>query len=68
MQVCSVDRSILETAIFFLIADFEDAIQIARPLSENLDTIVNRDIQDFVASILPILSAGTLLARLSSLQ
>ncbi|WP_354000926.1 PIN domain-containing protein [Gloeocapsopsis sp. IPPAS B-1203] len=44
MQVCSVDRSILETATSSQkIPDFEDAIQLACATSENLDVIITRD-------------------------
>lgn len=68
MQVCTVDRSILEAAISSQMPDFEDAIQLACAMSENLDAIVTRDVQDFTRTNLPILSAGTLIARLSSLQ
>ncbi|MUL39047.1 PIN domain-containing protein [Gloeocapsopsis dulcis] len=68
MQVCTVDRSILEAAISSQIPDFEDAIQLACAISENLDAIITRDTQGFAGSELPVLSAGTLLARLSSLQ
>ncbi|AFZ32574.1 PilT protein domain protein [Gloeocapsa sp. PCC 7428] len=68
MQVCTVDQNILEAAISSQIADFEDAIQLACAISENLDAIVTRNTQDFAGSNLPILSAGTLLACLSSLQ
>lgn len=68
MQVCTVNRGILEAAISSQIADFEDAIQLACATSEDLDAIITRDTQDFAGSNLPILSAGTLLARLSSLQ
>lgn len=64
MQICSVDRRILETAISSLLPDFEDAVQLACALNENLDAIITRDTQDFAAAHLQILSAGELLERL----
>lgn len=64
MQICSVDRSILETAISSNLPDFEDAVQIACALNENLDAIITRDTQDFADACLQILSAGELLERL----
>lgn len=64
MQVCAVDRSILETAILSNLPDFEDAVQIACALNENLDAIITRDTQDFADASLQILSAGELLQRL----
>lgn len=64
MHICTVDRSILETAISSNLPDFEDAVQIACALNENLDAIITRDTQDFADADLPILSAGELLPRL----
>ena len=64
MQVCTVDRSILEAAISSLLPDFEDAVQLACALNENLDAIITRDTQDFADADLQILSAGELLQRL----
>lgn len=64
MQICTVDRSILETAILSNLPDFEDAVQIACALNENLDAIITRDIQGFAGASLQILSAGELLERL----
>ncbi len=65
MKVCTVDRSILETAISSNLPDFEDAVQMACATFENLDAIVTRDAQGFAGATLPILSAGELLQLLS---
>ncbi len=80
MEICTVDRSILEAAISSNLPDFEDAVQVACALNENLDAIitkspqtpevpsgvtVTRDSQDFADATLPILSAGELLQGLS---
>ena len=43
MQVCTVDRSILEIAISSNLLDFEDAVQLACAIVENLDAIITRD-------------------------
>lgn len=64
MQICTVDRSILETAILFNLSDFEDAVQLACAISDNLDAIATRNAQDFAGASLAILSAGELLERL----
>lgn len=64
MHICTVNRSILETAILSNLPDFEDAVQIACALNENLDAIITRDTQDFASASLQILSAGELLQRL----
>lgn len=64
MHICTVNRSILETAISSNLPDFEDAVQIACALNENLDAIITRDIQGFAGASLQILSAGELLERL----
>lgn len=65
MEVCTVGRSILEAALSSNLSDFEDAVQLACAVHENLDAIITRDTQDFTDATLPILSAGELLQRLS---
>lgn len=65
MQICSVDRDILEAAISSNLRDFEDAVQLACAIAENLDAIITRNPQDFAGAILPILSASELLENLS---
>lgn len=65
MQICTVNRSILEAAISSNLRDFEDAVQLACAIYENLDAIITRNGQDFADATLQILSAGELLERLS---
>ena len=49
LQICTVDRSILESAIASILSDFEDAVQLACAISENLDAIVTRDAVGFAS-------------------
>ncbi len=65
MQVCTVDRSILEIAISSNLLDFEDAVQLACAIVENLDAIITRDAQGFTGATLSILSAGEVLQRIT---
>ena len=65
MKICTVDRTILETAISSNLPDFEDAVQLACAMALNLDVIVTRDAQGFAGATLPILSAGEVLQLLS---
>lgn len=65
MKICTVDRIILETAIASNLPDFEDAVQLACAIFENLDAIVTRDTQGFAGATVLILSASELLQRLS---
>lgn len=65
MKICTVDRTILETAISSNLPDFEDAVQLACAMALNLDAIVTRDTQGFAGATLPILSAGDVLQLLS---
>jgi predicted nucleic acid-binding protein len=65
MQVCLVDRSILEAAFASNLRDFEDAVQLACAMAFNLDAIITRNPQDFTAASLPILSASEFLESLS---
>ncbi|MBE9226501.1 hypothetical protein IQ264_13820 [Phormidium sp. LEGE 05292] len=58
MQICRVDRDILEQAFTLNINDFQDAVQLACAMTENLQGIVTRNTEDFVVANLPILTAG----------
>ena len=64
MQICPVNRRILEAAFASNLSDFEDAVQLACATAQSLDAIVTRDPQGFVGSSLPILSPRELLAQL----
>jgi predicted nucleic acid-binding protein len=64
MQICPVDRDILEAAFAFNMRDFEDAVQLACAIAENLDAIITHNPQDFEGAALPILSARELLESL----
>ncbi|NER22540.1 MAG: putative toxin-antitoxin system toxin component, PIN family [Symploca sp. SIO1C2] len=55
MEVCQVDRKIIEQAIVLDCKDFEDAIQIACAIAQPVDAIVSRNL-DLVRSSIPILS------------
>ena len=46
MEVCSVDRAVLESALNSGFDDFEDAVQIFGAVAQNLDVIVTRDRQE----------------------
>ena len=64
MQICLVDRDILEAAFAFNMRDFEDAVQLACAIAENLEAIITRNPQDFEGAGLPILSARQLFESL----
>lgn len=64
MQICLVDRDILEAAFAFNMRDFEDAVQLSCAIAENLEAIITRNPQDFAGAALPILSARELLESL----
>lgn len=60
MEICPVDRRVLEQAIALGLADFEDAVQVACATSLGLEAIVTRDVPGFAGSPIPILSSGEL--------
>ncbi|MEG3435735.1 PIN domain-containing protein [Pannus brasiliensis CCIBt3594] len=53
MEICPVDRAVLERAISIGLADFEDAVQVACAITAELETIVTRDLSGFVGSPIP---------------
>jgi len=64
MDICPVNRQVLETAFGSGFDDFEDAIQVACAVTQRLDAILTRDSQGFVNSSIPVLSVQECLQRL----
>jgi predicted nucleic acid-binding protein len=64
MEICTVDRNVLEQAIALEFSDFEDAVQIACAMALDLDTIVTRDVDGFRDSPISALSPRELRNRL----
>lgn len=56
MEICTVDRTVLEQAVIFNQDDFEDAVQIACAIRLGLDAIVTRDVTGFAGSRIPAMS------------
>jgi predicted nucleic acid-binding protein len=66
MEICAVDRGVLEQAIALDFQDFEDAVQVACALLLGLDAIVTRDIAGFNKSPILVLSPEELRTRLTA--
>jgi predicted nucleic acid-binding protein len=54
VNVCDVNRQILQIALTSKITDYEDAVQNESAIAENLDAIVTRNTKDFKNSTLKI--------------
>lgn len=54
LQICKVDRTILEQAVALKFRDFEDAVQYACAMAYGVDAIATRDIADFIAGDIPV--------------
>lgn len=52
-EICSVDRTTLELALSFSGSDFEDNLQMAGAVLNNLQYIVTRDKAGFISSPVP---------------
>jgi predicted nucleic acid-binding protein len=63
MEICPVNREVLEVAFSSGFADFEDAIQVACAVAQGLDAILTRDNQGFLNSSVPVLSVQECLHR-----
>lgn len=64
MEICSVDRAVLELAFNSGLVDFEDAVQIFSAVAQGLDAILTRDTQGFLSSPILVLSVQELLQQL----
>ncbi|WP_009633593.1 type II toxin-antitoxin system VapC family toxin [Synechocystis sp. PCC 7509] len=63
LNICPVDRDVLEQAIALNFRDFEDAVQYVCGLVHNVDAIVTRDTSGFIGGEIPILLPEALNAR-----
>ena len=68
MDICAVNRSVLEQAIALNLPDFEDAVQVACAIALSLEAITTRDANGFMGSPVPILSPSDLVATIASHQ
>jgi predicted nucleic acid-binding protein len=56
IEVCRTDKIVLQTAFTLNFGDYEDAVQCANALAENLDAIVTRNVKDYKNSSITIYS------------
>ena len=54
LNICPVDRDVLEQAIALNFRDFEDAVQYVCGVVHNVDAIVTRDASGFVGAKIPV--------------
>jgi predicted nucleic acid-binding protein len=64
LEICPVDRGVLEQAITLGLPDFEDSVQVACALTSGLDVIVTRDTNGFRDCPVTTLSSADLRNRL----
>jgi len=64
MEICTVDRSVLEQAIALKFDDFEDGVQVACAIALGLEAIVTRDVNGFRGSPILVLLPEELRHRL----
>jgi len=64
MEICAVNRAVLESAFESGLADFEDAIQISCAVFQGVDIILTRDTQGFLNSSIPVSSIQDFLQKL----
>lgn len=66
VEVCRTNKSVLQNAFTLNFTDFEDAVQCASALAENLDAIVTRNTKDYKNSSVKIYSPGEFLQFLQT--
>ena len=64
MEICTVDRGVLEQALTLNFRDFEDAVQVACAMALKLTAIVTRDVSGFAGSPISVLSPEELKTQL----
>ncbi len=61
VEVCRMDKQILQNAFSLNFTDYEDAVQCASALAENLDAIITRNTKDYKNSPMKIYSPSEFL-------
>ena len=56
VKVCRTDKLVLQTAFTLSFTDYEDAVQCASALAENLDAIITRNTKDYKNSSIKVYS------------
>ena len=64
LQICPVNRQVLELALSSSTPDFEDAVQAACVAIQGLDALVTRD-ADFITELIPLLSISDVLQQVA---
>ena len=65
MVICPVNRAVLESAFASGLTDFEDAVQIACAVAQELDAVVSRD-TDFSSTLISVFTVEELLRQLEA--
>ena len=66
MEICDVNRNILESAFASNLRDFENAVQLVFAYVDNVDAIITRNADDFAGASLPILSVQQLFEQMNN--
>ena len=66
VEIARTDKQVLQDAFALDFADYEDAVQCASAMAENLDGIVTRNAKDFKNSPIPVYSPAEFLEILKN--
>lgn len=66
LRVCALNQADLQTAMSLPMTDFEDAVQVACAMANQIDVIITRNLTDYKNAPLPAFSPPDFLARLAS--
>lgn len=64
LRICSVDQETLQSALSLPLADYEDAVQLASAIINQVDVIVTRNLEDYAGATLPVFSPKDFLKKL----
>ena len=56
VKICPTDKTVMQNALSLGFSDYEDAVQCASAMAENLDAIVTRNSKDYKKSPIPVYS------------
>lgn len=63
IRVCPMDHAIFQTALSLALADYEDAVQLASAMANQLDVLITRNLEDYKGAAMTVLSPPEFLSR-----
>jgi predicted nucleic acid-binding protein len=65
VRVCALDQAVLQSALAVRLKDFEDAVQQASVIANQLDGLITRNLEDYRGATIPVFTPTDFLIKLN---